>query len=324
MGRSVSRWIVPVFFVAATFSWAPAVAQEHTETVRYSRGLAPGCPAGWDVGLYAPTKGSGGACFRLSGTETTIHVRLVDDTGMRVYASYGFLRTGQSGRTYPFCDEVTVPVPPGQDFFGVFVTGGLDTGCAGGTVGTLTATFQYQPGGGPPSDVERDCLEAVPEQVGVSGMTDEGRSVDFDVLVLVDAGLTLDQAASLLAPAARAYSPLGIALHLTYEQHAFSSLDLESLISEARDHVGGTRPAGVDAVYALVNQEIPDAAGEADCIGGVRYPERAFAVGEYDTGFSLGPVTWRNRTFEVTWKNMTAKIFAHEIAHLVGHRTLLA
>jgi hypothetical protein len=53
-------------------------------------------------------------------------------------------------------------------------------------------------------------------------------------------------------------------------------------------------------------------AGLADCIGGVAFPSRAFAVGEVldPDGVDLG--------IAVLSANLTAKVFAHEVGHLMG------
>ena len=90
----------------------------------------------------------------------------------------------------------------------------------------------------------------------------------------------------------------------------------QDIIDLAKEQYGGSRPEGSDVVYVLTDQDIqlPDlgyiVAGLADCIGGVRYPGRAFAVGEIAASIPIGPVTF--------YYEATAKIAAHEIGHLMG------
>src|SRR3712207_304836 len=59
----------------------------------------------------------------------------------------------------------------------------------------------------------------------------------------------------------------------------------EALTDEVKAVFGGKRPAWAHVVYVLTKKDLnkPDGsdtvAGSADCIGGVRTPETAFAVG---------------------------------------------
>ncbi|HVE74337.1 MAG TPA: zinc-dependent metalloprotease family protein [Mycobacteriales bacterium] len=97
--------------------------------------------------------------------------------------------------------------------------------------------------------------------------------------------------------------------------------DPEKIIALAKTQLGGKRRGDVDVVYVVTDRDLRVAgfgnavAGLADCIGGVALPDRAFAVGETgvltdDGGRGIGPVTF--------YKDLTAKIAAHEIGHLFG------
>ncbi|MPZ69972.1 MAG: hypothetical protein GEU71_10655 [Actinobacteria bacterium] len=94
--------------------------------------------------------------------------------------------------------------------------------------------------------------------------------------------------------------------------------DSQSIIDLSKEQFGGTRPKGFDVVYVLTDldmtaPEIGNAvAGQADCIGGVRYKQHAFAVGEISAyeNLELGPLTF--------YYAATSKIAAHEIGHLMG------
>ncbi len=166
-------------------------------------------------------------------------------------------------------------------------------------------------------DVEEDCLEPVPESVSVAGVTDDGKNASLDVLVLLD-NVTQERGDEVFAKAQEAYTPLHITLDVRYESVSFSPdevvdevprIESTRALEEAKKWTAGKRPADVDLVYVLTEKDLSDAAGRADCIGGVRYEGSAFAVGEnYRHEELLG----------VFYKFGTAKIAAHEIGHVMG------
>lgn len=161
------------------------------------------------------------------------------------------------------------------------------------------------------------CLEAVPAAVGVAGLTDSGQTVSLDVAVLLD-GIALAEGDQILARAAEAYAPLHIALHaVSYTPVSFSGTEGTAMIQQAKDFFGGVRPAGADVVFVLTSKDITSdgdtsLAGLADCIGGVRFPNHAFAVGEGSGNppLPVGPF----------FLSMDAhpEVVAHEIGHLMG------
>ena len=169
-------------------------------------------------------------------------------------------------------------------------------------------------------DKEEDCLELVPAAASATDVTDTGQIISLDVLVLLD-GVDLARGQEVIKKAAEAYAPLKITLDARYETVAFEPEDdgqgenpvpastSTRLLEDMKKWTFGSRPADVDVVYLLTEKDLSDAAGRADCIGGVRYPHEAFAVGEnYRHEDLLG----------VFYKNGTAKIAGHEIGHLMG------
>jgi hypothetical protein len=187
----------------------------------------------------------------------------------------------------------------------------------------------------------QDCLELVPESVSISGVTDDGQRVLLTTLVLLDFeegvdiarleregrqeeadaafAALVEKVEALLEPGDVSYDELDI--DLAYEFELLDPLDGDgepierdyrsaALLQQAKDAVGGVRPMGIDLVYLLTDQSITDAAGRADCIGGIRFDEHAFAVGE-----AFEPLTFLGTTF---YSHATAKIFVHEIGHLLG------
>ena len=103
--------------------------------------------------------------------------------------------------------------------------------------------------------------------------------------VLVD-GPTVSRATEIFNTATTSYAPLGVTLRaVSYETVSFTGDDAQGLIDQAKARFGGIRPADADLVYVFTDKDIQAGgntavAGLADCIGGVRFANRAFAVGE--------------------------------------------
>ena len=157
-----------------------------------------------------------------------------------------------------------------------------------------------------------ECLQLVPAAISL-----QGNPTALDVRVLLD-GVGTTRGQQVLEAARQSYAPLGIALRPTFQTVTFGGNDASSLIAQSKALFGGQRPAGTDVVYTLTSKNLADGgnaavAGLADCIGGVAFPSRAFAVGEnftQDQGRLLGLVPLAG--------NLSAKVMAHEIGHLMG------
>ena len=164
-----------------------------------------------------------------------------------------------------------------------------------------------------PIDEEQECLEPVPAAVGTDHLTG-GPLLDLAVRVLVD-GPSTARAQEIFATAATSYEPLGATLRaVSYESVNFTGDDAQGLIDQAKARFGGARPAGADLVYVFTSKDIQAGgntavAGLADCIGGVRFDNQAFAVGE-----DFGP----EEQADPLQRNGTAKVLAHELGHLMG------
>ncbi|MAO80401.1 zinc-dependent metalloprotease family protein [uncultured Nocardioides sp.] len=149
-----------------------------------------------------------------------------------------------------------------------------------------------------------NCLALVPGHLSLTNTP-----VDLDVRILLD-GATPETAASAVASMRKAYEPIGITVRESYETVSFSGAVAESLIEQAKAHYGGERPDGIDIVYVLSDKDVTGGAygsalaGLADCLGGVRFDDRAFAVGQVNDDGDLSEAT--------------GKTMAHEIGHLLG------
>jgi hypothetical protein len=158
------------------------------------------------------------------------------------------------------------------------------------------------------------CTEAVPAVV----TTTTSVPVTLNVRVLLD-GLTAAQAGPIMTEAQKSYFNMGLRVSWTYASVAFSGTDGQGLIDQAKAFYGGQRPAGTDLVYVLTAKDIEQGvngnalAGLADCIGGVAFPDRSFAVGEGISAYEpvqFGPL--------FVGANTAARVAAHELGHLMG------
>jgi hypothetical protein len=135
-------------------------------------------------------------------------------------------------------------------------------------------------------DEERDCNQLQPEPAAVAQLGGTFTpKVSLDVLVLTER-VDLAVARGLFSKAAEAYAPLGIDLAPRFRViRPVPDLDgrSERYLTWLKEQMGGRRPAGTDVVY-LATHHYLGSAGQADCIGGVADPRRAFAVGMLDFG----------------------------------------
>ncbi len=158
------------------------------------------------------------------------------------------------------------------------------------------------------------CTEAVPAAVAIPV---GAPSLTLDVRVLLD-GVSTSRGADVLQTAAGSYAPLGIDLVPSFQSVSFSGTDAQGLINQSKALFGGSRPAGIEIVYTITSKDIQAGgntavAGLADCIGGVAFADRAFGVGENfttDESLEIGPTALA--------RELTAKVTAHEIGHLMG------
>jgi hypothetical protein len=146
------------------------------------------------------------------------------------------------------------------------------------------------------------CTQLTPHAISLSSAR-----VRLDVRILLD-GVGKAEARRAVRSMRTAYGTLNIAVAPSYQKVRFRGRDAERLNQQAKKLYGGKRPRGIDVVYTMTRKDITaagvfgdDVAGLADCIGGVRYARRAFAVGEVHRG-----------------GEGTGKIMAHEIGHLLG------
>lgn len=161
------------------------------------------------------------------------------------------------------------------------------------------------------------CLAPAPDAIGLPPILDLGQTVSLDVAVLLD-GVDVGLANLIMTRAGESYAPLGVTLTVTeYREVDFDGTEGAALIQQAKDLYDGARPAGSDLVYVLSGKDLTNGgdaglAGLADCIGGVRFADRAFAVGE-----AVGIEETAIGPFRLL-ADAHPEIAAHELGHLMG------
>jgi hypothetical protein len=174
---------------------------------------------------------------------------------------------------------------------------------------------------------QADCLEAIPSDAGLPGVTDAGQSIELSVMLLLD-GTDATVAAQQMARAAESYAPLGINLVLKKTRTvSFTPTVSEDLIAAAKATVGGVPPRGIDLVGVFTTKTMQGVAGgatvvgQADCIGGVRFDAHSFFVVS-DIRSIEDPQTGTTGTLNSLGLNpnvdATAEVMAHEMGHLMG------
>lgn len=152
-------------------------------------------------------------------------------------------------------------------------------------------------------------------------LVDSGDEITVDLFLVGDRGIGEYRMAQLVTRAQKAYTPLNMKLNIVGTREViFEGTDSVGLIEQTKDlFPDGERPPGADAVlmFTSANLTAPglgDAvAGQADCVGGIEFPTKAFVVVEDRSGdapTNFGPLTLFGQT--------PAKIAAHELAHLFG------
>lgn len=165
-----------------------------------------------------------------------------------------------------------------------------------------------------PIDVEtEDCTQIPPDEVPPPALsTDDDLPLEVRVLVEPE---DLGVAKEHMKLTREMFHRIGIDLKVRFQKvvapSAWSS-DLfggpaqRDILEFMKSVFGGQRPAGVDIVYFMTRDW---AGGFADCIGGVRFADRAFAFGSVDYALEgIVPVPTASE----------GVIAAHEIGHLLG------
>jgi hypothetical protein len=142
------------------------------------------------------------------------------------------------------------------------------------------------------------------------------------VHLLLD-GTREDVARQVMQKAAAAYAPLNIALTLHgIDRINGTATDSLEIVNEGKAYFGGVPPPGADVVVVFTNKEMQagDATGattvigQADCIGGIRFPHHRFAA-VTDVTAQEGDAILPGFNLNV---DMGSETMAHEIGHLMG------
>ena len=171
-------------------------------------------------------------------------------------------------------------------------------------------------------DRAEDCDNKVPAAFALRP-TGNGQPIALDILILHD-GIEKPAAEAIVTSSQTSFSPLNVKLVPTYKKVTLSPAEAPAtagagnVIAAAKLAVGGARPTGIDVVHVLTTKDITlgddrDAVGYADCIGGVRYPGRAFSASEaVIPSEGVGPLNF--------YIEAAAETLSHEVGHLLGAR----
>ena len=168
-------------------------------------------------------------------------------------------------------------------------------------------------------DRETECNDLAPPQKVSAAHVTEDNIIEFDVHVLLDR-VTIARGKVVFETVRDIYSEIDVDLRYSLrrvdlvvdeEPHTYQ------MINSSRAYLGGAVPERAEAVYTLSGRDFAGAeVGQASCVGGIEFPDEAFAVGR-----DYGP----NETDEnelvaglSTLRDGSARVAAHEIGHLLG------
>lgn len=162
--------------------------------------------------------------------------------------------------------------------------------------------------GVPVLDEEQDCLQ-IPHDEQPALPPDPSKKLRLSVRVMSDPA-DLPAVRTLMRTTVEAYARIGIAMRLSFDSlpvpASLGGKGQEAFLDFMKKRYGGRRPKGVDVVYLATRHW---SGGFADCIGGVRFPDRAFAYGSVDYAVEgVVPAPFVGEGL----------IAAHEIGHLLG------
>jgi hypothetical protein len=168
-----------------------------------------------------------------------------------------------------------------------------------------------------PARIDRgapDCTQ-IPPEVTPPLATDTSVALPLEVRVMAEAP-DLATVKEQIAVTRDVFARIGIRMKARYDlvtvpegwnvDELGSGPSQTEILEFMKDHYRGQRPPGVDVVYFMTHYW---AGGFADCIGGVAFPDRAFALGSLD--YAVEGVVPAPTADE-------GVIAAHEIGHLLG------
>lgn len=188
-------------------------------------------------------------------------------------------------------------------------------------VAAATAPALSQPLPHPIDDTEDTCsITSMSPSAAYVPAVDSDDTIPVDLFLVGDRGISEYRMTELVARAQKAYTPLGMKLDVVgTKQVSLEGTDSKGLLNQSKSlFPDGERPADADAVLIFTSVNMTNAsgdsvAGQADCVGGIEFPTKAFVVIEDDR--SDAPTKFSGVTM---FGHTAAKILAHELAHLFG------
>lgn len=169
-------------------------------------------------------------------------------------------------------------------------------------------------------DREAECDDLAPPQTVSAAHVTEDDIIDFTVYVLLDR-VTKARGKVVFETVRDIYLQIDIDLRYIFERvdlDADEEPAPQELMNLSRAYLGGAVPTGADAVYTLTARDfVGGGVGQASCVGGIEFPDEAFAVGR-----DYGPNETKNGELGPsglsTLRDGSARVAAHEIGHLLG------
>ena len=157
-----------------------------------------------------------------------------------------------------------------------------------------------------------DCQQIPPDSMPPVA-TDVSEVLPLEARILIEPG-DRPTAEALLETTVDAFDRIGIRLKLSYQEVRpewgdpadFGGPTPAEILRFMKHVVGPRPPQGTDLVYFMTRHWD---GGMADCIGGIRYPRRAFAFGSID--YAIEGIVPSPTAHE-------GVIAAHELGHLLG------
>lgn len=162
-----------------------------------------------------------------------------------------------------------------------------------------------------------DCSGVGPEATAATA-SDSNQKVGLRTLVLVDRAEP-EVGPKVMRRVIEEYGRIGLVLDVTYQQITLSGTDSRQLMKDTRAHLARAHVTGFDLVHVLTGADLKidgsQSAGQAFCIGGIRYAK-------YHWALSISVTTYRERAVHILgptiFKGGPAIVAAHEIGHVLG------
>ncbi|HUR76985.1 MAG TPA: zinc-dependent metalloprotease family protein [Acidimicrobiales bacterium] len=161
------------------------------------------------------------------------------------------------------------------------------------------------------------CYYGVGPRATVAAASDSNQKVLLRTLVLVDRARP-SIAPTIMRRVIEEFGRIGLVLDVTYQPITLHGTDSAQLMKETRAHLARARITGFELVHVLTGADLTidgnQIAGQAYCLGGIRYAKYYWAMSISETTW---PESW-GVGYKTFFKGGAALVAAHEIGHVLG------